>query len=86
MIFVSLYIAQVIAGANVFTGALTNSKFTRLVVEKYQWANIQCKLIKWKVNARIWFVVRNKSWSVYYFKIHVTHQMMLQKLDKSGIK
>ena len=25
-----------IVGANVVTGALTNSKFTRLIVEKYQ--------------------------------------------------
>ena len=31
-----LCIAQIIVGANMFTGALTNSKFTRLVVEKYQ--------------------------------------------------
>ena len=29
-------IAQIIMGANVFTWALTNSKFTRLVVEKYE--------------------------------------------------
>ena len=29
-------IAQIIVGANVFTGALTNSEFTPLVVEKYQ--------------------------------------------------
>ena len=27
---------QTIVGANVFMGALENSKFTRLVVEKYQ--------------------------------------------------
>ena len=36
MIWVFLCIAQIIMDANVFTGALTNSKFTRLVVEKYQ--------------------------------------------------
>ena len=35
MILVFLYIAQIV-GANVFTGAFANSKFTRLVVEKYQ--------------------------------------------------
>ena len=44
MICVVLYIAQTIVGAN--TGALINSKFTRLVVEKYQLATIQCKIIK----------------------------------------
>ena len=31
MIVVFFCIAQIIVGANVFTGALTNSKFTRLV-------------------------------------------------------
>ena len=36
MFWVFLCIAQIIVGANVFTGALTNSKFTRLVIEKYQ--------------------------------------------------
>ena len=45
MILVFLCIAKIIKGANVFTGALTNSKFTRLV-EKYQRATIQCKIIK----------------------------------------
>ena len=35
MILVFLCIAQIIVGANVVTGALTNSKFTQLV-EKYQ--------------------------------------------------
>ena len=59
------FIAQIIVGSNVFTATLTNSKFTRLVVEKYQWATIQCKIIKWKVNARIWSFVSNKSLSVY---------------------
>ena len=34
MILVFLYIAQIIVGANVFTGVLRSSKFTRLV-EKY---------------------------------------------------
>ena len=29
-------LSQIIVGANVFTGTLTNSKFTRLVVKKYQ--------------------------------------------------
>ena len=35
MILVSLCIAQIVVGVNVFQGALTNSKFTQLV-EKYQ--------------------------------------------------
>ena len=43
MILVFLCIAQINVGANVFTGALTNNKFARLVVEKYQRATIQCK-------------------------------------------
>ena len=33
---VFLCITQIIVGVNVFTGALTNSKFTRLVLEKYR--------------------------------------------------
>ena len=87
MILVFLCIAKIIKGANVFTGASTNSKFTRLVVEKYQRATIQCKIIKWQVNARIWSFVRNKSWSVYLMQdTHYSHQRMLHKLDKSGIK
>ena len=65
MSLVFLCITQIIVGANVFTGALTNSKFARPVVEKYQWATIQCKIIKWKVNAWIWCFVRNKSWSFF---------------------
>ena len=77
---------QIIVGANVFTGALTNSKFTRLVVEKYQRATIQCKLIKWKVNTRIWSFLRNKSWNSSKCKIHMSHLRMLQKFEKSGIK
>ena len=36
MSLVFLCITQIIVDANVFTGLLTNSKFTRLVVEKYQ--------------------------------------------------
>ena len=36
MSLVFLCITQIIVGANVFTGSLTNRKFTRLVVEKYQ--------------------------------------------------
>ena len=72
MILIFLYIAQIIVGANVFTGALTNSRFTPLVVEKYQWATIQCKIIKWNVSSRIWPFVRNKSWSIY--QMQNTHQ------------
>ena len=36
MSLVFLCITQIIVGANVFTGTLTNSKFARPVVEKYQ--------------------------------------------------
>ena len=35
-VFGILCITQIIVGANVFMGALANSKFTRFVVEKYQ--------------------------------------------------
>ena len=38
MILVFLFIAQITVCANEFTYALTNSNFTRQVVEKYQWA------------------------------------------------
>ena len=65
MILVFLCIAHIIVGANVFTVSLTNNKFTRLVVEKYQRATSQCKIIKRKVNEWICSFFRNKSWSIY---------------------
>ena len=45
MILIFFCIAQIIVGVKVFMGALTNSKFTPLV-EKCEWATIQCKIIK----------------------------------------
>ena len=36
IVVVFLCIAKVIVGAKLVTGVLTNCKFTRLVVEKYQ--------------------------------------------------
>ena len=46
MIFVFLFIAQIIVCANLCAYALTSSNFTRIVVEKYQRAVMQCKIIE----------------------------------------
>ena len=84
MILVFLFIAQTIVCANLYMYALTNSNFTRLIVEKYQWAVMQCKIIEWKLSASVWSFARNKSWNVLYMRI--SHHRMKQVLNKFRIK
>ena len=62
------------------------ANFLDFVVEKYQWATIQCIIIKWKVNVRFWSFVRINLGVSIKCKIHISYQRMLQKLEKSRIK
>ena len=82
MILVFLFMAQIIVCANLWTYALTNSNFIRLVVEKYQWAIMQCKIIKWKVDLSLEI---NLGMS-FKCKLRISHHRMKQVVNKFRIK
>ena len=86
MIWVFLFIAKIIVCANLCTYAFTNSNFTRLVIEKYQWAFMQCKKLNEKWAHRFDLLPEINIGMSFKCKLRISHHRMKQVLNKFRIK